>query len=155
MIVLATAVVLLSFPSTLQFLVLRFDNHYYHIDSKAMEVTKYLENTLARSVVLHPNNNGGLSLASNLAGRWSVISPLHSHVTEHIGFLEAAGRAKDVEFFFDFQKNVNRSSILKKYNVDYIYLPLEYDFGFNKEIMANRVLKNQKYVVYKVDRGKK
>ena len=148
------AVVLLSFPSTLQFLTLRYDNHYYLVDSNAIEVVNYLEKTPPDSVILHPNVNGGPSLASNLAGRWSVFSSLHSHIAEHIGQREAATREKDIYLFFDFKNDMDRCAILKKYNVDYVYAPLEYDIGLVKELMLGKVFINKEYAVYKVDHSK-
>lgn len=144
-------IILLSAPSTVQFFTLRFDHNYYTVDSNAVEVTKFLSTTPPRSVVLHPPNLKGPSLASNLAGRPTVLSVFRSFVTQNIGKIEADSRLMDVKLFFSTNDITNRSSILKKYKVNYVYAPLSHASSIDKEPMLLQVLKNSEYVVYKVE----
>ena len=145
-----TVVLLLSFPSTIQFLFVRNDNHYYQVSSSAMEVVEYLEKTPPGSVVLHPIVPGGISLASNLAGRSSVVSYLHTHVTDYIGKPETDLRLMAVELFFSQDDISNRQFVLNKFNVDYVYSPLKYAAALDKAPELLQVLQNSEYAVYKV-----
>jgi hypothetical protein len=144
-------ILLLSAPSTVQFLTLRFDKNYYAVDKNAIEVVKYLETTPPKSIVLHLPNNEGPSLSSNLAGRASVLSMLQSYVIQTIGQKDADERLTDVSLFFNPDEQVNRTSLLKKYKVDYIYAPLSYVGILDREPLLKRVLKNSEYVMYRVD----
>jgi len=148
--VILTMIILLSVPSTVQFLNLRFDKSYYDVNRGAIEIIKFLETTPPTSTILHPLNLDGPSLASNLAGRRSVLSVFRSFA---IVQTEVERREKDVELFFSQGGAVNRLSIIKKYKVDYVYAPVSYAIYLDKEPMLLRVLKNSEYVLYKVDIG--
>jgi hypothetical protein len=144
-------IILLSAPSTVQFLLLRFNPTYYTIDSNAMEVVRYLETTPPSSVVLHPPNLDGPSFASNLTGRPSVLSFFQSYIIQNIGQQDADNRLKDVKLFFNLHEVINRSSILKKYKVDYVYAPLSSATTLDKESILLKVLENRGYVLYRVE----
>jgi uncharacterized membrane protein len=148
--VLLTMIILLSTPSTMQFLNLRFDKSYYDVNRGAIEIIKFLETTPQTSTILHPLNLDGPSLASNLAGRPSVLSVFRSFA---IVQTEVESREKDVELFFSQGGAVKRLSIIKKYKVDYVYAPVSYAIYLDKEPMLLRVLKNSEYILYKVDLG--
>lgn len=144
-------VILLSFPSTIQFLEIRFNSNYYNIKSNAIEVVRYLETTPPDSVILHPPNLDSISLASNLAGRASVISFLQSYVLEAIGEVEGENRLNDIKTFFSPSQEVDRMSILQKYKVGYIYTQQsDIEYILDREPMLLKVLKNREYVLYKV-----
>lgn len=144
-------IILLSTPSTVQFLLLRFNPTYYTVDSNAKEVVRYLETTPPRSVVLHPPNFDGPSFASNFTGRPSVLSFLQSYIIQNIGQTEADNRLTDVKLFFDPDEIINRLSILKKYKVDYVYAPLSSAAILDKESILLKVLENRGYVLYRVE----
>jgi len=139
---------LLSVPSTVQFIKLRFDNNYYTVGPNAVEIVKYLEKTPPKSVVLHPPNLDGPSFSSNLTGRPSVINFLQSYVIQLIGQKEANNRLEDVKLFFNTHEVIDRSFILKKYKVDYVYAPSLYAYSLDKESMLLQVVKNNEYVLY-------
>lgn len=143
-------IIVVSFPSTVQFLKIRFSPTYYPVGAEEIEVVDYLETTKPDSVILHLPNNDGPSLASNLAGRSSVLSFLQSYVVLNIGEEEANKRLKAVKDFFNFEKTIDRSSILKQYAVNYVYAPASFEPYLNKEPVLVQVLKNKAYVVYKV-----
>jgi len=143
-------IILFSAPSTVQFFTLRFDHNYYTVNSDAVEVTKYLDTTPPGSIVLHPLNYNGPSLASNLACRPSVLNLFRSFVTQNIEQIEVENRLKDVMLFFSRNKVINRSSIFRKYKVDYVYAPLSYVDILDTEPMLSQVLKNREYVIYRV-----
>jgi uncharacterized membrane protein len=133
-----------------QFLTIRFSPNYYTVDSRDIEVVKYLEATPPSSVVLHPPNLDRPSLASNLAGRPTVLSIFQSYVVQLVSLKEADNRWKDVKQFFSSNKSINRAAILRKYKVDYVYAPLKYANILDETGILFTVLKNSKYVVYKV-----
>ncbi len=144
-------IILLSTPSTIQFLLLRFNKSYYTVDANSIEIVKCLDTTPPKSVILHPPNLEGPSLSSNLSGRLSVLSFYQSYVIQTIGQKELVNRLKDLELFFSPNEVANRSSVLIKYKVDYVYVPLSYATIFNREHMLSQVLKNSEYILYRVD----
>jgi hypothetical protein len=144
-------IIVLSFPTTVQFLTLRFNNIYHTMNSDDMEVVSYLRTTPIHSVILHPLNVRIPSLASNFAGRSSVCNIFFSFLEDNIPSLEAGMRRKDVEMFFDQSSLINRSVILNKYNVNYIYAPLTYVALLDKEPLLMKIFSNSKYVLYKAN----
>lgn len=141
-------IMLFSLPSTIQYLSLRYNSGYHAVNSTSLEVIRFLKTVPADSVVLHPLNNEP-SLASNFAGRSSIINTFRSFVPYHIGNEGVTGRMSDVESFFSTGSPSNRSSILKKYHVDYVYAPVAFRPLLDREIMLYEVFKNDEYVVYK------
>lgn len=145
-------VILLSAPTTVQFLTLRYDNNYYPIGSNAIEIVNYLRTTSPQSVVLHHLNHP--SLASSFSGRQSVISIFRSFVVDWVGSQEKKDRVDAVASFFT-KGSANRSYILNKYKVDYVYAPSEFAIDIDNEPMLIQVLQNRKYVLYRVNRSDK
>lgn len=147
-------IVFLSAPATVQFLSLRSNHSYITVNSNALEVTKYLENTPPKSVVLHSLEIVP-SIASNLSGRSSVLSLLAIPVIiGTIGVVEGQNRLVDIGLFFDPNDAMRRSIILEKYNVNYVLASSEDSKTLNKEPMLSQVFKNNEYVIYKVNRIK-
>lgn len=144
-------IILLSAPSTIQFLILRFTSSYNTVNANAIEIVKYFENVPPDSVILHPINPKKPSLASNYAGRIDVLSLYKSYILNEIEFTEAKNRIHDIELFFSTNAEINRTFFLKKYNVDYVYAPLSYAGILDNEPMLLQVMKNSEYAVYKVN----
>ncbi len=140
----------LSLPTTIQFLYLRFDDSYHTVDADAMEVVEHIGKTPPESVVLHPLNHRQPSLASHLGGRSSVVNVFRSFVDDRIGKTEKINRMRDVESFFHPSGIVDRSFILGRYSVDYVYAPQAYAAILDSEPMLREVLKNNGYALYRV-----
>jgi hypothetical protein len=156
--VLTIVVIFIAFPASVQFFALRSTNIYHTVDSDAIEVTEYLQSTPVGSIVLHPPihpDEIGPSLASNFAGRPSVINLFLSFTPDWIGEQENLNRTKDIVMFFNPYNSINRSAILDKYKVDYVYAPSAYADILSREPMLTMELKNSTYVIYKVHRGDK
>jgi hypothetical protein len=156
--VFAIVVILTAFPASVQFFALRSANIYHAVDSDAIEVTEYLQSTPVGSIVLHPPihpDEIGPSLASNFAGRPSVINLFLSFTPDWIGQKEHLNRTRDIVMFFSPYDSINRSFILNKYKVDYVYAPSAYADILGRESMLTMELKNRAYVLYKVNRGNK
>lgn len=154
---LTIAVVITAFPTSVHFFVLRSANIYHTVDSDAIEVTEYLKSTPVGSIVLHPPihpDEISPSLASNFAGRPSVINLFLSFTPDWIGEKEHLKRTRDIVWFFSPYGSINRSSILNKYKVDYVYAPSAYADILSRESMLTMKLKNKSYVVYKVNSNK-
>ena len=142
------AVIVLAAPSTVQFLHLRADDNYIVFGQDELEVIEYLHHTDPSSVVLHPLNHDRPSLASNFAGRVTVLSVWVSFVNEAHGLSE---RVQSVLLFFDQGTDTSeRLDVLDKYQVDYIY-------GSNSELLfmenfpeAELVLQSGDLVLYRV-----
>lgn len=144
------AVALLSFPSTAQFLSLRFSPGYYYYDASAVEVINYLGKTDYNTVVLAPPNFKVPSLAANFAGRQSVYSHYHAFVSQTRGKAEADSRLSDLARFFTAPDLHSMVPILNKYNVDYVYATLNYADRLDSVPVMTKVLQNEKYVLYAV-----
>ena len=142
------AIIVLAAPSTVQFLYLRSDDHYVDFGSAELEVIEYLSQSDPDSVVLHPLNQDRPSLASNFAGRVTVLSVWVSFVGESQGLSE---RVQNVLLFFDKGTDTSeRLDVLNKYRVDYVY-------GSTSELLfmenfpeAELALKSGDLVLYRV-----
>jgi hypothetical protein len=144
-------VALFAVPSTLQFLNLRAGESYIEIGADEMEVVRFFDGVAPGSVVLHPINQSGPDLASNLAGRSSVLNVYRSFVTEHDGLSE---RARDVMLFFSGEASPEqRTSILDKYQVDYIWAPGGFDPFLVQQPGVVRLLGNPTYSVHGTGAG--
>jgi hypothetical protein len=143
-----SSALLLAAPTTAQFLKLRFDKRYVTVDANAMEVVSFLKTTEPDSTVIHLPNNNGPSLASNLAGRSSVLNSFRSFVGVYDSVSE---RLQDSISFFSPRTSVQyRKYILKKYGVNYVYAPANYGFIFRNYSFLKPVLINDSLIVYEV-----
>lgn len=139
---------LFSLPSTAQFLWLKIDSEVAVIGPDEQEVVEFLERTDPNSVVLHPLNIGAPSLASNLAGRSTVLSVSKSFVSETQGWSE---RLNTVRTFFDKDtESAVRKAILASHDVTYVYSPREFDELLASNNGLELVLSNDHYSVWKV-----
>lgn len=143
-------ILLVSLPGTIQFLTLRIGDKFDLIGVNAREVISYLENTPPNAVVLHPRNMTTPSLASNFAGRRSVLAFFRSYVIHYTDLAESERRLKDIETFFSDSDIHSRPSILEKYHVTHVYAPLSYSRSLDREQMLQPVFQNAEYVVYRV-----
>jgi hypothetical protein len=142
------AIVVLATPSTVQFLHLRADDNYIVFGQDETEVIEYLRQSDPGSVVLHPLNHDRPSLASNFAGRSTVLSVWVSFVTEAQGKYE---RAKSVLLFFDKGTNTSeRLEVLYRYRVDYVYGSTSELFFMENFPEAELVLQSGDLVLYRV-----
>ncbi len=143
-------ILLVTLPGTIQFLALRAGNKFDLISANACEVVSFLETTPINAIVLHPPNLTTPSLASNFAGRRSVLAFFQSYVLHYADQAESEQRLKDIEIFFSGSDINNRPLILEKYHVTHVYAPSSYVQRFIGEQMLQPVLKNAEYVVYRV-----
>ena len=139
---------LLASPSTIQFLSLRSSDDYVEFSQDDLRIIEHLRESDRRSVVIHPLNHDRPSLASNFAGRSTVLSVWVSFVTDSSGLYE---RADDVMLFFNKESNSSqRKTILEKYEVDYV-LGSEPELTFMEEFPgAILELKSGDQMLYRV-----
>jgi hypothetical protein len=149
---LAVIAMVLAVPATAQFLMMRFDHAYIHIDADAMEVISYLKNTSPGSVVLHEFNKDAPSLSATFAGRSVVASFFRSFISSHLSEKEFRQRLIDILLFFSSDDPAKRSVILDRYRVDYVYASRSLDALLESEERLSPVLKNKRYVLYAVKR---
>ncbi|MEJ8568222.1 hypothetical protein [Elongatibacter sediminis] len=144
-------IVVLAMPTTIQFLAKRSADSYAHYDASALVVVEYLKSTDPNAVVLHPLNLDEPSLAANLAGRSSVLSPHLSFVVQSAGLTQ---RSSDVLKFFDESATPQeRIEILDRYGVNYIYLsPEQADWVSELDGVA-QVLRNESLVLFAYKRS--
>jgi hypothetical protein len=148
----AVVVLMLAVPATAQFLKMRFDHAYIDIDEDAADVIAYLKQTPPESVVLHEVNKDTPSLPANYAGRSVVMSLFRSFISVHLDEKEFRQRLNDILYFFSSGDSAERSVILDRYHVDYVYASRSLESVFASEKRLSPVVKNRKYVLYAVKR---
>jgi hypothetical protein len=152
---LSFAVVLISFPTTIQYLTVRYSDRYYTVGPHALDVITFFETVPSEAVILAPPNFREPSLATNFAGKTSVYSVFHSFVSQRLGQDEVRRRINDFTLFFKGDDQTTKTAILEKYNVSYVYAPIKYRESLEHNITLIPVLRNEEYVVYKVSRDKR
>jgi hypothetical protein len=119
--ILLLGLVVLAAPTTIQFLSQRSVPAYRLFGSDEVAVIEFLRTTDPGSVVLHPLNPDRPSLASNFAGRSSVLNRFSAFVSEGEGL---SGRIKDIDCAFALDSSQEqRMEVLQKYSVDYVLVP--------------------------------
>jgi len=141
--------IVVSIPSILQLLWLKTNSSISVIGPAEKEVVDYLETTPVNSIVMHPLNLHSPSLASNLAGRMTVLNVYRSFVNESQGLEQ---RANAVQLFFSPDTDADlRQSIFNFYGVTHIYGPPELDTTLRSSLPVGLVMKNEKYAVWQYD----
>jgi len=143
-------ILVVAAPTTIQFMGLRYDRHYVLIDSDDLAIVDHLADVEPGAVVLHPLNTNGPALASNLAGRPSVLNIFRSFVSEANHLTE---RVTDVQTFFSADTNPNdRSAVLQKYGVNYVYGPLAFDRYLDQLPELKKIQSTAKWSLYQVEK---
>jgi hypothetical protein len=143
-------VLLLAAPSSAHLYRLKYSPWYFSIGPEEQEVVRHLETTPPDSVVLHPMEMRFPSLAAHLAGRQAVISPYFAFLADWADMDELKRRVRDVSYFFDTSESPDRAFVLKRYHVDYVYLPASLASSFLEERALIPILSNRKYVLFRV-----
>jgi uncharacterized membrane protein len=129
---------------------LRYDANYVLFEPDDMAIVEYLVGVEPDSVVLHPLNDNRPALASNFAGKPSVVNVFRSFLSEEDRFTE---RVIDVRRFFSIKTIPDdRSAVLQKYRVNYVYGPLELDSYMNQLPELEKVHSTSKWSLYQVNR---
>lgn len=137
-------------PTTIQFMGLRYDRHYVLFDSDDLAIVEHLADVEPGAVVLHPLNPNRPALASNLAGRPSVVNIFRSFLTESNGLTE---RVTDVRKFYSFDTDpIKRSAVLQKYGVNYVYGPLTLDRQMDQLPELKKIQYTAKWSLYQVEK---
>jgi hypothetical protein len=137
-----------AFPSTLQLIWLKTDSPEVTIGPSEHEVVDFLKSTEPDSVVLHPLNQGKPSLASNFAGRSSVLNVHLSFVNETQGLTQ---RAIGTLTFFDPKTNPEiRTEIMNYYGVTHVLGPHSAEEWLNQQSDLKKEFSNEKYSVWAV-----
>jgi uncharacterized membrane protein len=135
-------------PTTIQFMGLRYDHNYVHFDSDALAIVDHLADVEPGAVVLHPLNSNWPALASNLAGKPSVINVFRSFMTESNQLTE---RVSDVKAFFSADTIANdRSAVIQKYGVSYVYGPSDFDRYLDQLPELKKIQSSEKWSLYQV-----
>jgi uncharacterized membrane protein len=143
-------ILVLAAPTTIQFMGLRYDRHYVLFDSDDLALVDHLADVEPGAVVLHPLNSNRPAMASNLAGKQSVINIFRSFVSETNRLTE---RVKDVQTFFSAETNPNdRSAILQKYGVNYVYGPLAFDRYLDQLSELKKIHSTARWSLYQVEK---
>ena len=110
----------------------------------------YLVGVEPGTVVFHPLNTNGPALASNLAGRPSVLNVFRSFVSEANRLTE---RITDAPTFFSAETNPDfRSAVLQKYEVNYVYGPLAFDRYLDQLPELEKIQSTATWSLYEVEK---
>ncbi len=144
-------VVLLTFPTTIDFLRLRYDDTYTDITKNQLLAVDYINKTVPgdATILEYPNWNGP-SLSSNLAGRSTVLAYFRTFVGARVEPKTIAERNSDIKAFFMVDQEDSRKMILRKYGVGYLVLPAQKAGVISHYPWAALSYSNPEVVIYKV-----
>ncbi len=150
--VLICLVVLLSFPTTLNFLKLRYANEYTEISVNQLLAADYIKMSVPGNAVIleYPHLNVP-SLSSNLAGRSTILTYYMSFLRSKLDQQSIASRNNDIRSFFMFNDEKNRMMILKKYGAEYLIIPSQFNSSFSKYSWLVNCYNNPEVIIYKVN----
>jgi len=144
-------IILLSFPATINFIKLRNTPLYADISSRQLEAACFIKEELPNdSIFMEVPNPAHPSISSNFAGRTTVISFFRSFFTAKLKPEEILCREDDIRKFFGKNTNEARFAILKKYNVQYLVLPIVYDRYLSQCGWAMKIFGNNELSIYKI-----
>ena len=151
-IVAATLVILLSFPSTINFLYLRYDKEYINISKNAILAVDYIKKSVSGNAVImeYPIWNRP-SISSNFAGRSTVLSIFRSFMIERVEPKVIADRKSDLINFFGINNEDTRKIILKKYGAEYLVIPSQLRKIFSNYPWAVMSYSNSDVTIYKIN----
>jgi len=146
-------IILLSFPTTINFIKLRNTPLYADISSRQLEAACFIKEELPKdSIFMELPNPAHPSISSNFAGRTTVISFFRSFFRARLKPEEIQCREDDISRFFGRNTDEGRFAILKKYNVQYLVLPIACDRYLSQCGWAVKIFGNTELSIYKIGR---
>ena len=115
-------VIVLSYPSTINFLKLRYDKEYMTISANAIFALDHLRKSVPGNAVIMGYPNDDIVLFPFFTGRSALIVNL-AHIEAIVEPSIKTERLIDLKRFFMIDNEVNRKKILEKYNVEYLIIP--------------------------------
>jgi hypothetical protein len=145
-------VVLLSFPSTINFLAWRHGGQSAVITKNQLLAADYIQRAVpGKAIILEYPNWNGPSLSANLAGRSVVFAYFRSFVRAKMGPEALAERDRDLKTFFMIDDEDIRKTIIRKYGVEYLVLPTGQAGAFTRYPWASTLYSNPEVAVCRVD----
>jgi hypothetical protein len=145
-------VILLSFPTTINFLNLRYDKEYINISKNAILAVNYIKKSVPwNAVILEYPNWTGPSLSSNFAGRSTVLTYFRSFIDAKVVPQIIVERDSDLKNFFMINNEDTRKIILKKYVVEYLVIPSQLKSIFSNYPWAVMSYSNSDVTIYKIN----
>jgi hypothetical protein len=145
-------VLVISLPTTVQFLSKRFDSAYFDYGNEATEVIRAIDRAPSATVVLHPLNESEPSLSANFAGQQTVLSFYDSLNMMPLREEEFLRRVKDVVSYFNPASRIDRAKVIERYEVTHVYARAQFTDLLEQEPYLAPVIKNGAYVLYEVRR---
>lgn len=144
------AVLLLSLPTTVQFLSKRSNPAYYEYGKEALEVINIIDRAPSGTVVLHPLNESEPSLSANFTGHQTVLSFYRSLNMMPMKEDEFLLRVRDVVQFFNPDSKIDRPKVIQRYNVTHVYAAAQFRDFLDQQPFLTPIVKNRGYVLYEV-----
>ncbi len=142
-------VLVLAGASTVQYFHARSRVEMAAVDASDLQIVQALRATPPGSVVLHPLNPEGPSLASHFAGRPSVLNVFRTFVRDVPGSSE---RASDLLTFADEASTPEeRARILARLGVDYVYWRRDDEQVLDRLPALKPVEENDRWVLFAVE----
>jgi len=143
-IVLVVVFIFLSFPTTFQFLNLRYNDSYVKVTSGELQAVGYIkQKTSPDDVIWELPERYRPSLSAHLAGRETVFSMYMTFINSTVSKERIRERVRDIQTFYQVNTSVEeRRNIIQLYNVSVVLAKKEnrsfYDaLGFLREMYSN------------------
>lgn len=152
----AALVLVLSFPTTVQFLMHRSDPRSLTITAAQMEAVRFMKKHVPPdAVVLYPTDGKRPSLASHFAGRQTVLSWFRTFIRSRIHPDALYRRISDVSNFFSPDFKGNRTEILERYRVDFILMPARPSGAAPLDSLnwAEKIFQSSDVLIYRIHRN--
>ena len=153
-IIVTTFVILLSFPTTINFLNLRYDKKYITISKNDLLAVDYIKKSVSGNSVImeYPNFNfNAPSLSSNFAGRSTILALFRSFPGQKVELQIIKDRINDLKYFFMINNEDTRKIILKKYGAEYLVIPSQLKGIFSNYPWLIMSYSNSDVTIYKIN----
>lgn len=148
--VMVFVVILVTFPSTINFLIHRNTSDLIEISPEKIGACEFIRNNIASDAVIIeiPKFNEPM-VSSHLSGRRTVLSIFRTFAIDYVPREELDRRFQDLSTFFGSCPEDTRRSIIRRYSVRYMIVPRSAD-PYVIYDWAERVFSNDKLSIYKI-----
>lgn len=142
-------VVVLSYPTTLNFLRLRNISPTCEITRNQLEASRFIQSNLpTNAVIIEKPIYTAPSISSHFGGRASVLAPFRSFPFFCMSIEDIASRQHDLKSFFGYSTDEGRLAVLRKYQVTHLVLPSRLDRYVSQCKWARRIYYNAEISIY-------
>ena len=151
-IVLIIVFIYFSFPTTFQFMNLRYNDSYVKVNSGELKAVEYIkENTGPDDVIWELPEKYRPSLSAHLAGRETVFSMYMTFINSTVSKERIRERVRDIQAFYQADTSVEeRRNILRSYNASLVLVKKEKRRFYDAHEFLREMYSNNDRVIYRV-----